>query len=309
MHLLSEQRKSIATRDEATGLRSSTGIRRAGILGRALLATCAHPGCASAWLHPLRSRSAPVFEDGWSCSAECSRARIHTAIAREMAGRSPERPVHRHRIPLGLLMLEQEWINQAQLRAALTAQKQAGTGRIGGWLIKQGAVKEETVTRALALQWSCPVLSCDCHTPGSLTAVMPRLFVDAFGALPLRFGGSGVLYLGFEGAPDPALALGIRRMTGLRVECGVIAESQFRPAVKGVLDAAFPPVSLIEAVSPAAAALTLAREVERTRPVASRLVRVHDYLWLRQWLRKPAGGVPEQDAIRDLVCSIVPKMA
>lgn len=276
---------------------------------RNLFATCANRGCASAWLHPLRSRSAPIFEEGWTCSAECTRAVIEAAIYREMGDRQVERPVYRHRIPLGLLMLEQKWITHEELRAALQAQKEAGEGRIGNWLVRHGAVKEETVTRALALQWSCPVIARVNHAPEALTAAMPRLFIDAFAALPVRITGTSVLYLAFEDALDPVLALAISRMTGLRVECCVVSESKFRPALTRMLDAAFPAVSLIEAVTPGAAAQTLAREMERARPVASRLVRVHDYLWLRQWLRPAAGVLPERDAVRDLVCSIVPGIA
>ncbi len=34
-------------------------------------------------------------------------------------------------------MLEQGWITQRQLRAALEAQKAAGSGRLGHWLVRQ----------------------------------------------------------------------------------------------------------------------------------------------------------------------------
>jgi Type II secretion system (T2SS), protein E, N-terminal domain len=276
------------------------------VFGRGLFASCANPSCGSGWLHPLRGHSAPVFEGGWTCSPECTRARIQVAIAREVEGRAAGRVAYRHRIPLGLVLLQQGWINERQLRMALDAQKQAGGGRIGAWLVKQKAVSEETVARALAVQWSCPVISADGHDTGTLTAVMPRLFLDAFGALPVRLAGSGVLYLGFESKLDPVLALAIGRMTDLRVECGVVADSHFRSAHARMLEAPFPPVSLIEAVSPAAAALTLAREVERTRPVASRLVRAHDYLWLRQWMRPQDRTPHEQGTVHDLVCSLGP---
>ena len=54
---------------------------------------------------------------------------------------------------------------------------------------------------------------------------MPRLFVDAFGALPLRVAAGKILYLGFEDRLDPVLALAVERMTGLRVESGLVQES------------------------------------------------------------------------------------
>jgi hypothetical protein len=79
-------------------------------------------------------------------------------------------------------------------------------------------------------------------------------------------------------------------------------------------------VELIEAGSEPALVHMLAKSIERSRPVASRLVRVHDCLWLRMWLRRPHGPAfgrgaipnPSQNpspasassATRDLICSI-----
>lgn len=201
-------------------------------------------------------------------------------------------------------MLEQGWITQGQLRRALDAQKSAASGRLGQWLVQQGAVSEQTVTRALGLQWSCPVLPLDFHNSDGLASVMPRLFVDAYGALPLRIAAGRVLYLGFEESLDAVLALAVERMTGLRVESGVVQGSLFMPAHAHALDARFPPLELVEAVSEAAAAHAMAKSVEQARPIASRLVRVHDCLWLRMWKRPQQGALPEIGSVQDLVCSI-----
>jgi hypothetical protein len=211
---------------------------------------------------------------------------------------------HRHRIPMGLLMLEHGWITQSQLRRALDAQKEAGEGRLGHWLVRQGAAKEPMIARTLAEQWSCPVLTLDGHDPATVSSVMPRLFVDAFGALPLRVAAETTLYLGFEGSLDPVLALAIERMTGLRVESGIVPESHFRPAHARLLEARFPSVELIEAVSESAAAYALARSIERVRPFASRLVRAHECLWLRAWTGHQGGQLSEHASIRDIVCLI-----
>jgi len=93
-------------------------------------------------------------------------------------------------------------------------------------------------------------------------------------------------------------------MTGLRVESGLIEESLFRPAHTRMLDAQFPAVELIEAASELALANVLARAVERARPVETRLTRVHDCLWLRMWLRRQTGPLPDLGQVRDLICSI-----
>lgn len=271
---------------------------------RRLLETCANPGCRSGWLHLWRSRAVPVFEQGWTCGPECTRAVVARAVARELGGLRETEPVRRHRVPLGLLMLEQGWISNHQLRQALAAQRASGTGRLGSWLVRQGAVTEAQVTRALALQWSCPVLSAELQDPAAMAAAMPRLFVDAFGALPVRVAGGRVLYLGFEESPDPALAFAVERMMGLRVENGMVAETEFRTAHRQMLAASFPSAELVEAVSESVASHALAKAIERTKPVAARLVRVHECLWLRMWKQAPLSPLPSAGAVCDLVCSI-----
>jgi hypothetical protein len=210
---------------------------------------------------------------------------------------------HRHRIPLGLTMLEQGWITAGQLRQALDAQKTAGAGRLGTWLIRTQGVSEQRVTRALGLQWSCPVLPVEFHEVEALTALVPRLFVDAFDVLPLRLAAGKLLYLGFEDRLDPVIALAIERMTGLRVESGLAPGSLFRAAHMRMLNAKFPPVDLIEAASEAALVDVMAKALERIRPAESRLVRIHDCLWLRMWLQSPSGSLPAIGSIQDLICS------
>ena len=282
----------------AEGFAGAAAARRPALLPR-----CANPGCASGWLHLWRSRTVPVFEGGWCCSAACTRALIETAVRREMEARGGALDGHRHRIPLGLVMLEQGWITAPALRRALEMQKAAGSGRLGHWLMRCGAVSEAMVTRALGLQWNSPVLPLEFHDAEGMTPLLPRLLVDAFGALPLRVAAGKILYLGFEDRLDAALALAVERITGLRVESGLVAESRFRAAHARMLDARFPAAELIEAGSEPALAHGLARMVEKLRPVEARLARVHDCLWLRLWLRPQRGPVPEAGSVRDLIGS------
>lgn len=282
----------------------SSMARSIPLAGRSgIFTTCANPGCSSGWLKLFRPRSVPIFEAGWCCSAACVRTMVEAALRREMDARSTGGETRGHRIPLGLAMLEQGWITSVQLRSALEAQRSAGGGRLGYWLVRGQGVSEQLVTRALGIQWSCPVLSAELHDIEGLAALVPRLFVDAFGALPLRTAASRILYLGFEDRLDLVLALGLERMTGLRVECGLVASTTFRPAHAAMLKAAYPAVELIEASSEASLAGVLARTLERVRPVDSRLVRVHECFWLRMWLRPQTGAVPRACDVRDLIAS------
>jgi hypothetical protein len=280
------------------GLRSRPGTRLSPF------ESCANADCGTGWLHFWRSRSAPIFEGGWSCSAQCTAVQVTAAVRREMEGAGSRLENHRHRIPLGLVMLEQGWITSQQLRQAQDAQRVAGAGRLGQWLVRQQGISEQMVTRALGLQWSCPVLPMEVHDNEALTALIPRLFVDAFGALPLRVAAGRLLYLGFEDRLDPVLALAIERITELRVESGLVQGSLFRPAHTRMLGWRFPQAELIEAGTEQAAVHALSRSIERARPVESKLVRAHDCLWLRMWLRPQLGPLPEAGSVRDLICSI-----
>jgi hypothetical protein len=268
-----------------------------------VFSTCANPSCHSGWLRLWRSRSAPVFEGGWCCSEACTHVVVGMALEREMDGRGSAAENHRPRLPLGLVMLERGWITHHQLRGALEAQKLAGGGRLGHWLAAKQGVSAALVTRALGLQWSCPVLPLEFHDLEGLTPLVPRLFIDAFGALPLRVAASSILYLGFEDRLDPALALAVERITGLRVESGVVEEPRFRSAHARMLKARFPAVELIEAASEPALAHAIARALERVQPVEARLARVHDCLWLRMWLRPPTSALPERESVYDLIGS------
>jgi hypothetical protein len=113
-----------------------------------------------------------------------------------------------------------------------------------------------------------------------------------------------LLYLGFEQSLDPVLAFAVGRMIGMRVESGIVASTTFRPSLNRMLQQKFPSVQLAEAVSEQAAARLLARSIERIRPVASRLVRVRDYVWLRMTLSSTSHAIPQISSIVDVICSI-----
>ena len=285
-----------------------SSVENAELTGRrgvgGLVSTCANPECGSGWLHLLRGRSGPFFEGGWSCSAACTMAQVGSAVRRELEGRRSEAAVHRHRVPLGLVMLEQGWINAEQLRRALDAQRKAGQGKVGEWLVRQQGVSEQLVTRALSIQWSCPVLPLELHDPVAMAPILPRIFLDAFGVLPLRVAAGRILYLGFEDRPDPVMALAAERMLGLRVEMGLVRGSLFGFVQERMLSAVFPSVELIEAASEQSMTRALSKAVERAKPFESRLVRVHDCLWLRMWARPQAGPVPVVSEVEDVVCSL-----
>lgn len=271
-----------------------------------LFPSCANPLCLTSWLHLWRNRQVPVFEGGWSCSEECTRERIAVSVRHEMDGQQPEPVEHHHRVPLGLLMLSEGWISQAQLKAALRAQKAAGHGRLGSWLIRDARIEERLVTRALSLQWNCPVFSMQGPPDQGLGSIAPRLLVEAFGILPIRVAGGKVLYVGFEDRIDRCVMFAIERITGLRVEAGLVDTSEFVRAHSTLLaGSSFAKATLIEAVDANAMIQALTQLVERAKPADARLVRVHDCYWMRMWHGVRSAEVPfRRVGIEDVICSI-----
>jgi hypothetical protein len=255
-----------------------------------------------------RSRQAPILEGMWACSAACMQELVQAAVLREMSERSAQSVVHKHRVPLGLVLLSRGWITQEQLKCALEAQKKAGSGRLGEWLIKQKAVKEDQITRALGAQWNCPVLSADSYNPAAMAAMFPRLLVDSLNVIPLRLAGRHLLYVAFEERIDRCLVLAVERMLGLKVEAGVLSASEFRRRQGEILRASFPKARLLEAMNMRGLVHAFTGMMEENKPVQAKIVRVHDYFWLRLWRNpmpaedsKALPGIPD---VEDMVCAL-----
>lgn len=286
--LFGEDRYSAAVLPE----QQLNGIGLPATLAEAQRRICGSADCAGGWTMPWRSRRRPIFEEQWGCSGRCVLTMVRDALRREMRDgmTATTSALHHHRVPLGLLMLSQGWITHPQLRRALEAQRQNGTGRIGEWLIAECGLEAEQITRGLSLQWSCPVLSVERFSPEAMALVMPEIFVERFGLMPLRIAGGRILYLAFEDHLDASASLAIERMTGLKVESGILNEIQFRAARSRLLECDRVEAKL-EAVSDAdSLAGRITAILEQKQPVASRLVRLHQYYWLRLWLENGALG-------------------
>lgn len=250
-----------------------------------LVNTCMNAYCRTTWLRLWRRRNVPRFEGQWACSPECMQVLIEQAVERELGDGTPLEPQkHKHRIPLGLLLLSQGCITQEQLRKALDAQREAGgKARIGAWLMRQANLSEEQITRALSMQWGCPVLSLTGHQPETVSTLIPRILLDTYGMVPLRNGSSRLAYLAFEDRMDSTVTLAVERMSGIHIEAGVVTASQFLRVHERMMGAAFPKAHLMEAKTSSIVAKEMAAIVERVRPYQAKLVRMHRYFWLRLW--------------------------
>ena len=255
-----------------------------------------------------RSRRAPIFEGQWTCSPDCLRAHVAAAVEREsQSGPGGERS---HRLPVGLILLEQGSITEEQLRAALAGQQRraAETGeaiRLGRWLLDSGLLSETALTRALSAQWSCPILSLEGSRSAEMGTALPRLFAEALGALPVRAAGRRLLTLAFSGRIDRSLAYAVERMSRMRVVAGIARESEFLREQTRFFAAPAPATRCLEAESLRALSGAIAAGLEREKPVEARLARVHDFWWLRLWRRIPGEeGLPASNDVEDQIWSV-----
>jgi hypothetical protein len=221
---------------------------------------------------------------------------VQTAVRRELGDASASAAPHRHRVPLGLLMLAQGWISHPQLQKALAAQRANGTGRIGDWLMSECGLEVEQIVRGLSMQWGCPVLTMEGFSPERMGLVMPKVFVEEFGLVPLRVAGSRILYFGFADRLDASAAFAVEKMTELKVESGVMEGAQFAVAQCRLLDSNGVDTKLEGVKDEDAMVARITAVLEQQRPIASRLVRLHRYYWLRMWLERGvftrAGSLP-----------------
>jgi len=188
------------------------------------------------------------------------------------------------------MMLAQGWITHSQLQKALAAQRENGTGRIGEWLMSECGLEAGQIVRGLSMQWGCPVLSTEGFSPEAMTLVLPRVFVERFGLLPLRVAGSRILYLGFADRLDASAAFAVEQMTELKVESGVVEGEQFKSARERLLACDGVELKLEAAHDRDAMAARITAVLEQKQPIASRVVRLHEYYWLRIWLESGAIG-------------------
>jgi hypothetical protein len=273
--------------------------------------SCSNPACSSGWTKPWRSRRRPIFEGQWGCSRRCVMAMVRAALRRETGDRHAVRDTepHRHRVPLGLVMLAQGWITNPQLQAALKSQRTSGTGRIGDWLVSECGLEAEQVTRGLSVQWGCPVLSLDGFVPQEMALVMPRNFVEEFGLVPLRVAASRLLYLGCEDGLNASVAYAVEQMSGLKVESGLVEGGKLKQARANLLAADGVPVSVHTASDDHGLVESITAELEERQPLAARLVRLHQKYWLRMWLESgtkgSAGSLPRSaEDMRDCIFAL-----
>jgi Type II secretion system (T2SS), protein E, N-terminal domain len=246
--------------------------------------TCENAACGFKRKHGLPAGR--HFEGRWMCSDACWSQMLLQRIEREwVSGDAGGFAAHMHRVPLGLLLLSLGWVTADELQAALESQRKAKTGRIGYWLRKQTALTEKEITRALAMQWNCPVFDLGAYRPQAVE--IPRELIETYRILPLPARNRNVLYLAFDSGMDAIVSYAVRHMTGLSVETGLAGEKAFASAWTRAL-ALQRPAAVAASVTTAAELYDAVSSILESWEVSdARLSRLHQHVWLRVFRMQP----------------------
>lgn len=253
---------------------------------------CESPACAHsrrlwrAWLEPPQGHS---LDGHWYCSPECFERALISAIRQFLPG-APPAPAKPHRVPLGLLMLSRGLVDNDQLKRALKAQKDSGSGRVGEWLRHMGAVSEEQVTQALGMQWSIPVfplsqsrrfLECAQLVPFSLLEVAEMVPVH-------HIPSSQHLYVAFIDHINYSALCAVEKVLECHTEPCLAVQSQILQALQELRGRPRPVEVLVDSISdPVEMAGTIFAEAERLGATDARISGFDGFLWGR--LLSPSG--------------------
>lgn len=255
---------------------------------------CGSPECETGWLQLFRSHALPRFEGKWACSTGCMERIVADAVRSQMDSWEPVAAARSLRMPLGLILLSRGWITHRELREALEVKRSAGAGRIGEWLGRLHGISEATIAKAMGIQWNCAVLRS--ITPGTefVTSVIPDLLCHRYGLALLRQRRDAVFYLAAKYCADHAASRAVEHMLGAPVQAVFLEDSAWSSVAS---DAS----ASVESDSGRDGIVAcIAELVERSRPANARLVRIHDHLWLRMWLRRRERIIQIEDAVFSL---------
>ena len=222
-------------------LNPAQAIQSIGLLSRDFAIAAQRP------MHESREASA-AWRSKWDgvefnsepyCSIPCAQSALEQEMERLLLGAKQERKTTR--IPLGLLLAMRGVVTSEQLQQALHLQNEAGTGRLGRWLLELNAITEADLATALGVQWGCPVFPLENHNAFlQCAAVLPSGLIESAGVLPVHHSiESKVLYLAFTDRVDHTLLYAIEQMTGCHAAV-LTAETAMNRALERVRQMARP---------------------------------------------------------------------
>ena len=248
---------------------------------------CMSPGCSehNGLRNFYRPQTRVQLQQGWCCGAECFQTAFELQARHYLRLAVPHVP-RPHRIPLGLLLLSRNQITQEQLRSALEAQQERG-GRIGDWLVRQGAVSEDDITAGVALQWARPTFPlARSENWQQCRGWVPPALLEELRLLPLHFAvARRRLYVGFTQVVDASALAALGEMFECETEACLVSDSAMDAALEhmqataGAADVQFVKLEDVETAAEIAGTARQYARYAQARQV--RLAAIGRFLWVR----------------------------
>jgi hypothetical protein len=172
------------------------------------------------------------FQGRWYCGLDCFEDTMSHAFSQLL--RVPDEPLKRlHRVPLGLVLLGRGVINNDQLKSALAAQRESGSGKIGRWLVRLGVASPRDVSLALASQWGCSVFPLDRDRRfRECSQMLPLAILEAYRMIPVHFlNETNLLFLAFADDIDHTALYATEQLLGSRTQPCVVSEGEMEMAL------------------------------------------------------------------------------
>jgi len=220
--------------------------------------------------------------DDWFCSPECFTAGLSSGLEIELRASVSTQPP-KHRLPLGLILLEQGLISHGELQKALCYQRSGGRRRIGEWLVKMELVRPQEVINALAVQQNCPVFRSPAAPAFPDAMRFPVPLIRQYGGVPVYFNAGGnCLYLGFCGPLHRPLLRAAEQLMRCRIEPCIVSGASHRRALQHwETSMRGEAITFAQRQSQREMVRTICGYAEQTGASACSVARCHDYLWTR----------------------------
>ena len=191
------------------------------------------PNHRQPWRALFRRSQGISLHGRWHCSLACFEKSMSEMFARLLPTLTRRKPKD-HRLPLGLLMLSRGLIRDDKLKAALKAQRESGSGRVGEWLQHLGAATEQQITTALGMQWSCPVFPLESHRRFLEHAgLVPFPVLQLSHMVPVHYlPASRFLYVAFADGIDYPVLYAIEQMLECHTEPCLADQSSLQRALE-----------------------------------------------------------------------------
>jgi len=227
---------------------------------------------------------------------------VEDALRREMVAGGDASLSREHRIPLGLKLVEEGHLSEADLRRALITRASETTMiPLGQWLVRSGFLTEAIVSRALGAQWGCPVFEVESWSVKQ--ELIPRPLAEASGAMSIRLVGGRSLYLAFRNGVDRSLCYALERVLEVQVIAGFLPDSKFAEGSARMESIPANPITFLEASGIRTLARAITRLLEEKKADDVRLARVHELFWIRMVRRRAGRDVPVDDVLAALSIS------